>query len=279
MEEKKMASNEWAKDRGSKWNDNLLGMEAMIAPVDVPLLDALDLDRPYYIADLGCGGGTTSLNILKAAPERSVVHGYDISDSLISTATERIPENTSNLTFTTLDISQPPKQTGNYDRLISRFGLMFFPDPQKAFGNISKWLRPDGKFVFAVWGSLKENQWVNYVKESISEVMEVPSTKPDSPGPFRYANTDDFIPVLENAGFKQLRINTWKGNLPVGGNLSAKDAAHFALNAFSMGELLSTVHEKEKQHVEKKLAEKYSGHLNNGIVEVPASVHLISGGV
>lgn len=277
MEEEKMLSKEWAENRGAKWNDNLLGMEAMMAPVDVLLLETLQLDKPYYIADLGCGGGRTSLNILKTAPEGSVIHGYDISDSLIKTATERIPANNSNITFTTLDISQPPKQAGYYDRLVSRFGLMFFPNPENAFVNIAKWLRPDGKFVFAVWASPKENLWATYVKESISEVMEVPPSKPDSPGPFRYANNDDFIPILEKAGLKQIKVNTWKGKLPVGGNLSAIDAASFALRSFSIGELLSEANEKERQQVEKILTLKYSKHLNNGIVEVPASVHLISG--
>jgi hypothetical protein len=154
---------------------------------------------------------------------------------------------------------------------------MFFPKPKEAFVNIAKWLRPNGKFVFAVWDSPKENLWAKYVKESISEVMEVPPTKPDSPGPFRYANTDDFIPILEKAGFKKIKINTWKGNLPVGGSLSAKDAARFALTSFSIGELLSKASERERQQVEKSLTLKYSKHLNNGIVEIPASVHLITG--
>jgi trans-aconitate methyltransferase len=39
-------------------------MEAMLTPVDEPLIRALNLDAPCRIADIGCGGGTT-LEILR----------------------------------------------------------------------------------------------------------------------------------------------------------------------------------------------------------------------
>jgi hypothetical protein len=40
------ASSNWATARGEKWRDQLSGMEAMLAPVDEPLIKALRLDAP-----------------------------------------------------------------------------------------------------------------------------------------------------------------------------------------------------------------------------------------
>jgi trans-aconitate methyltransferase len=54
-------------------------MEAMLTPVDEPLVRALNLDAPCRIADIGCGGGGMTLEILRRAPAGSVVHGYDLS--------------------------------------------------------------------------------------------------------------------------------------------------------------------------------------------------------
>jgi 16S rRNA A1518/A1519 N6-dimethyltransferase RsmA/KsgA/DIM1 with predicted DNA glycosylase/AP lyase activity len=54
-------------------------MEAMLTPVDEPLVRALNLDAPCRIADIGWGGGGMTLEILRRAPAGSVVHGYDLS--------------------------------------------------------------------------------------------------------------------------------------------------------------------------------------------------------
>jgi SAM-dependent methyltransferase len=82
------AASDWAATRGEKWRSQLAGMEAMITPVDQPLIHALHLDAPCRIADIECGGGTT-LEILRRVPAGSVVHGFDISPALIELARAR----------------------------------------------------------------------------------------------------------------------------------------------------------------------------------------------
>ena len=62
------AASDWAAARGEKWRAQLTGMEAMLAPVDPVLIQALHLDGPYRIADLACGGGGTTVEILRRAP-------------------------------------------------------------------------------------------------------------------------------------------------------------------------------------------------------------------
>jgi SAM-dependent methyltransferase len=64
-------------------------MEAMLAPVDEPLIRALNLDAPCRIADIGCGGGGTALEILRRAPAGSAVHGFDLSPALVELARSR----------------------------------------------------------------------------------------------------------------------------------------------------------------------------------------------
>jgi trans-aconitate methyltransferase len=61
-------------------------MEAMLTPVDEPLIRALNLDAPCRIADISCGGGRTTLEILRRAPAGSVVHGFDLFPASIELA-------------------------------------------------------------------------------------------------------------------------------------------------------------------------------------------------
>src|SRR5262245_15156177 len=97
------SASDWAAERGEKWRDQISGMEAMLAPVDEPLIRALRLDAPYRIADIGCGGGGTTLKILSLAPDGSVVCGFDISPALIDTAGARVRSDERNITFAVAD--------------------------------------------------------------------------------------------------------------------------------------------------------------------------------
>src|SRR6202166_3856525 len=83
------AASDWTAARGEKWRAQLAGMEAMLTPVDEPLIRALNLDAPCSIADIGCGGGGTTLEILRRAPAGSVVHGFDLLPALIDMARSR----------------------------------------------------------------------------------------------------------------------------------------------------------------------------------------------
>ena len=42
---------DWSTARGEKWVKHVVEMEAMLEPVDEPLIRALDLDLPYRIAE------------------------------------------------------------------------------------------------------------------------------------------------------------------------------------------------------------------------------------
>ena len=99
------ASTDWAALRGEKWRDQLAPMESTLAPVDAPLIRALQLDAPYRIADIGCGGGGTSLQLLQSAPRGSAVHGFDISPALIAVAHNRAPADESAIAFRVADMT------------------------------------------------------------------------------------------------------------------------------------------------------------------------------
>src|SRR5579863_3120533 len=130
-----MEASAWAAARGEKWKAGLAGMEATLRPVDEPLIRALQLNAPYRIADLACGGGGTTFEVVRNAPAGSVVHGFDISSALVEVARSRQigGERTA---FECINLQSAPPPHGPYDRLVSRFGVMFFDDPETAFTNL-----------------------------------------------------------------------------------------------------------------------------------------------
>ncbi len=153
-------ATDWRAARGEKWRAQCAGMEAMLTPLDEPLIRALNLDAPCRIADVGCGGGGTTLEILRRAPAGSVVHGFDLSPALIELARSRKRSDEPAIAFEIADMATAAAPADAYDRLVSRFGIMFFDDPPTAFANLVRWLAPGGRFAFAVWGPPAENPWI-----------------------------------------------------------------------------------------------------------------------
>jgi SAM-dependent methyltransferase len=271
------AASDWFAARGEKWCTQLSGMESTLMPIDEPLIRALQLEAPSRIAEVGCGGGGTAMEILRRAPAGSVVHGFDISPSLIELARGRPRPDERAIVFEVADMATATSEKP-YDRLVSRLGVMFFDDPHAAFANLVRWLQPGGLFAFAVWGRPSDNPWMTSVREVVARVIEMPQTDPEAPGPFRYADSDKLLALLDRAGFTKLDVRDWRGALPIGGGLPPAEAAHFALSSFSsFGELLAKAGDDALNEARRSLTTCFSHHQQDGAVRMDACVRIVTG--
>jgi SAM-dependent methyltransferase len=271
------SSADWAEARGQQWRERRVGLEGMLAPVDAPLISALRLDGPCRIADIGCGCGGTTLELLRRAPRGSVVHGFDISPPLIEEARSRSGRHDPAAVFKVADVATAAPPGPAYDRLVSRFAIMFFVDPSSAFANLLRWLAPGGRFAFAVWGPLTENPWSTMVRDVVASVVELPLFDPEGPGPFRYGDAEKLLTALERAGFGELGAEPWRGALPIGGGLPAAEAASFALESSSFRELLAGAGEQALEDARGALTAQFSRHQRDGTVRIEASVLVCTG--
>ena len=73
----------------------------------------------------------------------------DISEPMLAHGQIRA-ESTPNLTFELADAAVA-EFNSQYDLLFSRFGVMFFSDPEAAFENLRKALKTTGRMVFVCW--------------------------------------------------------------------------------------------------------------------------------
>lgn len=268
---------DWVRARGDKWRAHVAPMEATLRPIDAPLIQALELHAPSRIAEIGCGGGGTSMEILRRAPAGTVVHGLDISPSLIELARGRVRPDDGAVAFEVADMATATPERA-YDRLASRFGVMFFHDPRAAFANLSRWLAPGGRLAFAVWGPPAENPWITRVRDAVAEIVPLPEADPEAPGPFRYADPDKLVALLETAGFGGLDVRDWRGALPIGGGLSPGDAASFVLSSFSnFGELLAKAGDDALGEARRSVTAAFSHHQRDGAVHMGACVRIVTG--
>jgi SAM-dependent methyltransferase len=265
------SSQTWAETRGAKWRDQLDPMEAMLAPIDAPLIAELNLSDRLRIAEIGAGGGATTRAIAVAAPG-STIEAFDISPDLIEAAKARVG---SVARFTRADVAvyRPAER---FDRLASRFGVMFFEAPEQAFANLLQWLLPGATLAFAVWGPAKDVAFMASVREAVAAVIDLPQPDPDAPGPCRYGDPSRLLALLEAAGFCDCTARTWRGDLQIGGGMALDAAAEFLLASSSAAATLADAGAREQDRARDRLAEVCAAKLRDGTVWMPARVEIIT---
>ena len=270
------ARYDWAGTRGEHWLKHVAGFEGMFECLDRPLLDALRLDRRTRIAEIGSGGGALTRKLARLVPDGSQVDGFDVSASLVEYANERAGD--SGAVFRVADMATARPPAGPYDQLVSRLGVMFFGDDEAAFLNLRSWLRPGGRFAFAVWGSIEVNAWSTHPDEAVEGWVDLPEAEEGGPGPDRYADAERLTSLLMRCGFVDLVVEEWRGSIPVGGGLDAVGAARFVLRAFaSLSKALDEKGGDARERAEEILAARWRPYEQGGRVLLPGLVNIVQG--
>jgi SAM-dependent methyltransferase len=205
----------WNGPPGEKWVKNQQVMDASLASATAGLLSLAAIKPGERILDIGCGSGQISLLGADAAGAAGQVTGVDISRPLLALARRRA-EGRANIGFIEADAATHPFAP-EHDLLISRFGVMFFDDPPRAFANLRKAAKPGGRLAFVCWRPVAENEYAAMPFEIAKPLMPpLPPADPHAPGPFALADADRLRVILAGAGFCDITITRHDGLMPMG---------------------------------------------------------------
>jgi SAM-dependent methyltransferase len=213
--------------RADAWERRALAVDAFSDEYGMPAIEALAVRPGERIVDIGCGPGTTTMELARRVAPDGVVVGVDISDRMIAAARRRSDAaGIGNVTFEVADAGVEPLGEG-VDAVFSRFGVMFFPAPADAFANIATALRPGGRAAFAVWAALGENPWMFLPTMLAAGVLatEPAIPAPGAPGPFSLADPDEVVRLLGGAGFVDVDIEPLTGTRVIADATAADDVA------------------------------------------------------
>jgi ubiquinone/menaquinone biosynthesis C-methylase UbiE len=103
-----------------------------------------------------------------------------------------------------------PDSTAKFDAILSRWGLMFFPNLSATLVKIREMLVTNGRLSAAVWSAPSKVPWLDLAFASVRKQINAPAPPPSTPGPFALADIDGLKQSFSKAGFKDIKINTFQ---------------------------------------------------------------------
>ncbi len=200
--------DDWATG-GEGWVRNERIFDAAFAPFTAAILGAADLGSARRVLDVGCGSGTL-LDAAVAAGADAV--GVDISSAMVEAARRRVPSATVLMADAQTADLLAAAPGARFDRVVSRFGVMFFAEPEAAFTNIRSATAPGARLVFVCWRE-GETYMFSLALRSLTARLADPPTRPKTgaPGPMGLANPDRILEILSVAGWSDVTIEPSDG--------------------------------------------------------------------
>jgi len=156
------------------------------------------------VLDLASGTGEPAITMAGRVGAQGHVIALDLSADLLEIAAKRARDRgLTNFTTQQADAHSLPFADSSFDLATSRFGVMFFRDPELAFRELLRVLRPGAGSCFLAWGSFDQPYWQSMMGV-VHRHVGGPLLSSDDPNPFRYAEPGSLSAILRSAGFRDV---------------------------------------------------------------------------
>jgi SAM-dependent methyltransferase len=261
----------WNGPMGRQWAANEARTERALAPVMEALLRAADPRPGDRVLDIGCGCGGSTLAFARAVGPEGHVTGADVSEYVLEVARATAAANT---TYVQADAAHSDFSHLGADLLVSRFGVMFFGDPDAAFANLRRALRPGGRLAFACWRPAAENPWVAVPFAAVRPLIPPsPPPHPEDPGQFAFGDAARVRRILASGGFDSVRLERHDFHMHFPAEPSAAAAAMVQGPASRM---LRDQPDEVRAAAEAAVAEALKPHADPAGIRLGASIWLVT---
>ena len=203
---KQTTRQQWqeAAEAWHRWGPTL---EQWLGPATELMLDRARIGRGARVLDLAAGaGGQTLAAARRVAPSGSVL-ATDISPEILAYAAEAArAAGLANVETLEMDGEDLDLADGSFDAVISRVGLIYFPDQQRALGEIRRVLRPGGRLSAIVYSTAARNPFFSIPVSIIRRIADLPAPAPGQPGPFSLGDPGVLETAYANAGFESIEV-------------------------------------------------------------------------
>lgn len=243
-----------------KWHPTL---KTWLGPATDLMLDMAQVKKGQRILDVAAGAGEQSITAAERVGSEGYVLATDLSPRILEFAVELAKEKgLNNIETKEMDGENLTVPDNSFDIVISRVGLIFFPDQQKALKEMMRVLKPGGFVAAIVYSTLDKNPFFSTPVSIIRRRAQLPPPLKGQPGPFSLGADGVLDTAFQQAGF--INVKSEKVDAPII-MPKAKDCVNFEYESFAaLHQMLGDLSVEEKsaawQEIEEEL-EKFENEI------------------
>ena len=194
------------------------------------MLDLAGVGPGARVLDVAAGaGGQTALAARRAGPQGAVL-ATDISPAILEYAARVAREaGLTNVVTREMDGEAIDVDEGTFDAVISRLGLIYLPDRDRALRGLHRALRPGGRIATVNYSTADRNAFFSIPVSVIRRHAGLPTPAPGQPGPFSLSAEGAIEQAYRAAGFGGIVVQRVQAPLRLA---TAADCLRFEQESF-----------------------------------------------
>jgi ubiquinone/menaquinone biosynthesis C-methylase UbiE len=185
--------------------DRYLG-PLIFEPYAQDLATRLSALNPEHVLETAAGTGVVTRALVRSLSPGVTIVATDLNQPMLDHAAERIPS--SRVSWQKADAQALPFPDEAFDAVVCQFGVMFFPDKQKAYREARRVMKPGGHFIFNVWDKIEHNEFADLVTAAVADMFGNDPPRFLARIPHGYHEHQAVIAELRSAGFTDVAVET-----------------------------------------------------------------------
>ena len=258
------------------WNDWGGFLTRWLGPATEAMLDMVRVAEGSRVLDIAAGAGEQTLSAARRVGPGGYVLATDLSPNILALAAENARSaGYSQIETQVIDGECIDElQAEPFDAVISRVGLIYFPDQVKALRGMHAQLKPGGYIGAMVYASAEANPFFSLPVGIIRRRAALSPPLPGQPGPFSLGDPDVLSSLLQEAGFKDVEIRSIPAPLRL---QSALECLQFEQESFgALHQMLSGLTALEQDDAWAEIAEALGQFERQGGFEGPCEMLVVA---
>jgi protein-L-isoaspartate O-methyltransferase len=221
-------------------------LEEWLGEATATMFDLGHIGAGSRVLDVAAGAGGQSVAAARRVGPAGRVLATDLSAQIMACAERRFAEaGLANAATRTMDGEQLNVQPGHFDAVISRLGLIYFPDRARALAGMRRALHPGGRVSVVVYAGAEDNGFFSVPVSIIRRRAGLGAPLPGQPGPFSLGAPGVLAGELTEAGFGDVEVREVDAPLRLP---SAADCLRFERESFgALHQMLSGLTPAERE--------------------------------
>lgn len=188
------------------WNDWGPLLRKWLGPATDVMLDMARVGPGSRVLDVAAGAGDQTLQVAERIGAQGHVLATDIAPNILAFAAENARNaGYTNVKTAAMDGENLDVPGETFDAVISRVGLIYLPNQQKALASMKIALKPGGRVAAIVYSTPENNRFFSIPVSIIRRRAALPPPAAGQPGPFSLGGPEVLEEVFRQAGFRDVQ--------------------------------------------------------------------------